>query len=105
MILVGITFVINSLDSLVRLYTDNLNLTVERFGKAKYIIGNVVLMSGLTLLFKLDFLQIQWVGALAIALIIGCFGYIMAKKYKQVAAIEHSPKENKIDFNKIELVN
>ncbi|CAM3141521.1 choline transporter [Moritella viscosa] len=105
MILVGITFVINSLDSLVRLYTDNLNLTVERFGKAKYIIGNVVLMSGLTLLFKLDFLQIQWVGALAIALIIGCFGYILAKKYKQVAAIERSPEENEIDFNKIELAN
>ncbi|MDX2319544.1 MAG: BCCT family transporter [Moritella sp.] len=105
MILVGITFVINSLDSLVRLYTDNLNLTVERFGKAKYIIGNVALMSGLTLLFKLDFLQIQWVGALAIALILGCFGYILAKKYKQVSEIERSPKENKIDFGKIELVN
>ena len=105
MILVGITFVINSLDSLVRLYTDNLNLTVERFGKAKYIIGNVALMSGLTLLFKLDFLQIQWVGALAIALILGCFGYILAKKYKQVSEIERSPKENEIDFGKIELVN
>ncbi|GIC76857.1 choline transporter [Moritella sp. F3] len=105
MILVGITFVINSLDSLVRLYTDNLNLTVARFGKAKYIIGNVALMSGLTLLFKLDFLQIQWVGALAIALILGCFVYIIAKKYKQVAAIEHSPKENEIDFDKIELAN
>lgn len=105
MILVGITFVINSLDSLVRLYTDNLNLTVARFGKVKYIIGNVALMSGLTLLFKLDFLQIQWVGALAIALILGCFGYILAKKYQQVAAIEYSPKENEIDFGKIELVN
>ncbi|EDM68752.1 putative transporter, BCCT family protein [Moritella sp. PE36] len=105
MILVGITFVINSLDSLVRLYTDNLNLTVARFGKVKYIIGNVALMSGLTLLFKLDFLQIQWVGALAIALILGCFGYILATKYKQVAAIEHSPKENKIDFGKIDLVS
>jgi len=105
MILVGITFVINSLDSLVRLYTDNLNLTVQRLGKTKYIIGNIALMSGLTLLFKLDFLQIQWVGALAIALILGCFVYILAKKYQQVSTIEHSPKENEIDFNKIELVN
>jgi len=105
MVLVGITFVINSLDSLIRLYTDNLNLTVERFGKTKYIIGNIALMSGLTLLFKLDFLQIQWVGALAIGLILACFGYILAKKYRKVAAIEHSPKENKIDFSKIELAN
>ncbi len=105
MVLVGITFVINSLDSLIRLYTDNLNLTVERFGKTRYIIGNIALMSGLTLLFKLDFLQIQWVGALAIALILGCFGYILAKKYRKVVAIEHSPAENKIDFSKIELAN
>ncbi|MCW8331379.1 hypothetical protein MD588_21525 [Photobacterium sp. SDRW27] len=105
MVLVGITFVVNSLDSLIRLYTDNLNLTVQRFGKAQYIIGNIVLMSGLTLLFKLDFLQIQWVGALAITLILGCFGYILAKQYKKVAVIECSPKENKIDFSKIELAN
>ncbi|MGF1760894.1 BCCT family transporter [Photobacterium sagamiensis] len=105
MVLVGITFVVNSLDSLIRLYTENLNLTVQRFGKAQYIIGNIVLMSGLTLLFKLDFLQIQWVGALAIALILGCFGYILVKQYKEVAIIECSPKENKIDFCKIELAS
>ncbi|GIU22613.1 BCCT family transporter [Shewanella schlegeliana] len=105
MVMVGITFVVNSLDSLIRLYTDNLNLTVERFGKTKYIIGNLALMSGLTLLFQLNFLEIQWVGALAIGLILGCFGYILATKYKKVAAIEHSPTENKIDFSKIELAN
>lgn len=105
MVIVGITFVVNSLDSLIRLYTDNLNLTVERFGKAKYILGNIVLMSSLTLLFQLNFLEIQWVGALAIGLILACFGYILATKYKTVAAIEHSPKENKIDFSKIELAN
>ena len=105
MVMVGITFVVNSLDSLIRLYTDNLNLTVERFGKTKYIIGNLALMSGLTLLFQLNFLEIQWVGALAIGLILGCFGYIMATKYNKVAAIERSPTENKIDFSKIELAN
>lgn len=105
MVFVGITFVINSLDSLIRLYTDNLNLTVERFGKTKYIIGNIVLMSSLTLLFQLNFLEIQWVGALAIGLILSCFGYIMTTKYKTVAAIEQSPAENEIDYNKIELAN
>ncbi|MEZ9594590.1 BCCT family transporter [Shewanella sp. 10N.261.52.F9] len=105
MVMVGITFVVNSLDSLIRLYTDNLNLTVERFGKVKYIVGNIVLMSSLTLLFQLNFLEIQWVGALAIGLILGCFGYIFATKYSKVAAIERSPTENKIDFSKIELAN
>ena len=105
MVIVGVTFVINSLDSLVRLYTDNLNLTVQRFGKARYLIGNIVLLSGLTLLFKLDFLQIQWVGALAIGLILGCFGYILMTHYRKVVDIERSPKANKIDFTKIELAN
>ena len=105
MVIVGITFVINSLDSLVRLYTDNLNLTVERFGKTKYIVGNIAVLSGLTLLFKLDFLQIQWVGALAIGLILGCFAYIMKNHYHTVADIERSPKANKIDFTKIELMS
>lgn len=52
MAIVGITFVINSLDSLIRLYTDNLNLNVSRVGKVKYFLGNLV-----TLLFNLDFLQ------------------------------------------------
>lgn len=105
MVLVGVTFVVNSLDSLVRLYTDNLNLTVQRLGKTKYVLGNIALLSGLTLLFKLDFLQIQWVGAVAIALILGCFGYIMATHYRQVVDIKRSPKANKIDFGKINLAN
>ncbi|MGI2170834.1 BCCT family transporter [Shewanella sp. MF05960] len=105
MVIVGITFVINSLDSLVRLYTDNLNLTVERFGKVPYIIGNVVLLSGLTLLFKLEFLEIQWVGALAIGLILSCFFFILKGHLTKVADIERSPKANKIDFTKIELLD
>jgi len=105
MAVVGITFVINSLDSLIRLYTDNLNLSVARVGRAKYFIGNLVALSLLTLLFKLDFLQIQWVGAIVIGLFFTCLGYILLTKYKEVSEIECSPKENKIDFNKIELIN
>lgn len=104
MVIVGITFVVNSLDSLVRLYTDNLNMTVKRFGKLTYMLGNIVLLTGLTLLFKLDFLQIQWVGALAIGLILGCFGYILLSHFQKVAEIERSPKSNKVDFTKIELI-
>ena len=104
MVVVGITFVVNSLDSLVRLYTDNLNIGVARVGKVKYLIGNLVALSFLTLLFKLDFLQIQWVGALVIGMFFACFGYMIFSKFKDVAAIESSPKENKIDFTKIEHV-
>ena len=104
MAVVGITFVINSLDSLIRLYTDNLNVTVARYGKVKYFFGNLVVLSLLTLLFKLDFLQIQWVGAVVIGLFFSCFGYILLNKFKDVSEIEASPKENKIDFKKIESV-
>ncbi|MBA6337398.1 MULTISPECIES: BCCT family transporter [unclassified Colwellia] len=104
MAFVGITFVINSLDSLIRLYTDNLNLSVARLGRVKYFFGNLIALSLLTLLFKLDFLQIQWVGAVVIGLFFTCFGYILFNKFKAVSEIERSPKENKIDFTKIELV-
>lgn len=100
MVIVGITFVINSLDSLIRLYTDNLNLTPKRFGKSVYIVGNLVTLCALTLLFKLDFLQIQWVGALVIGLYFSCFAYIMFMKRKEVAAINSSPEERVLDFNK-----
>ena len=68
---------VNSLDSLIRLYTDNLGLSVARYGRTTYILGNLVALSALTLLFKLEFLQIEWVGALVIALYLGCFAYIL----------------------------
>lgn len=104
MAIVGITFVINSLDSLIRLYTDNLNLSVTRLGRAKYFIGNLTALSLLTLLFKLDFLQIQWVGAVVIGIFFTCLAYILLTKYKAVSEIESAPKENSLDFNKIELI-
>ena len=105
MAIVGIAFVINSLDSLIRLYTDNLNLTVARLGKTKYFIGNLAALSVLILLFKLDFLEIQWGGAIVIGIFFTCFAFILKNKYQVVKQIERSPEENKIDFNKIELVN
>ncbi|MGB0495544.1 MAG: BCCT family transporter [Kangiellaceae bacterium] len=80
MVFVGIVFVINSLDSLIRLYTDNLNLTVERLGKARYFVGNLILLISLTFLFTLDFLKIQWVGAVVIGLMFSCLIFIFSKR-------------------------
>lgn len=54
------------------------------------------------MLFQLDFLRIQWVGALVIALYFGCFAYILAKKRSEVASIKSSPEENVLDFHRIE---
>ena len=102
MAFVGVVFVINSLDSLIRLYTDNLNLTVKRLGKFGYIALNVVTLSLLTLLFKLEFLQIQWVGALVIGLFFSCAIFIAYSKPKTVKNIDSSPKDNEIDFSKID---
>ena len=102
MVLVGITFVVNSLDSLVRLYTDNLNLTPTRLGKARYIVGNVVVLCLLTALFQLEFLEIQWVGALVIGLYFACVAYIVLFKRREVMAIDASPEGRRLDFDAIE---
>jgi len=68
MVIVGIIFVINSLDSLIRLYTVNLDLTVERFGRRRYILGNWVAMFGLILLYQFTPLKIEWIGLIVVAL-------------------------------------
>ena len=36
---------------------------------------------------------------------IGHFAFILSQKFKSVTAIKTSPKENKIDFTKIENLN
>lgn len=76
MVLVGIVFVLNSLDSLIRLYSENLALTLADLGRPKYIALHGFLMIGLTVLFSIEFIQIEWVGALVIGLSITCISYI-----------------------------
>jgi choline-glycine betaine transporter len=102
MIVVGITFVINSLDSLIRLYSDNLSITTKRFGKWNYIAGNVAVLFGLTLLFKSQWLQIQWIGAVVVGIYLACVAFIILTKRKEVLEIDASPAENELDFTKID---
>ena len=68
MVVVGVVFVINSLDSLIRLYTQNLEFTPERFGTPAYVLGNFVALSALVLLYQLTPLQIEWIGLVVIGL-------------------------------------
>ncbi|MFT5099864.1 MAG: glycine betaine transporter [Planctomycetaceae bacterium] len=68
MVGVGIIFVVNSLDSLIRLYSDNLGLSVARFGIRKYLLFNWVLIYGLVLLYQFTPFQIEWVGLVVISL-------------------------------------
>jgi choline-glycine betaine transporter len=99
---VGVLFVINSLDSLIRLYTDNLNLTMTKIGKTPYFVGNLLVLSSLTLLFTLDFLQIQWVGAVVIGLMFSCLVFILFTRLKTVSQISSSPEQNILDFTEID---
>lgn len=101
MICVGVLMVVNSLDSLIRLYTDNLSLTARRLGYRSYFVGNLIVLSALTLLFQLDFLHIEWVGALVIVLYFSCFAYIIFSKRKIVMSISAAPEENTLDFTRI----
>lgn len=87
MIVVGIIFVINSLDSLIRLYTSNMDLTVERYGKTKYIIGNFIVMYGLILAYQFTPFDIAWVGLLVIAL----YAVIYVMLFQRQAELKPQP--------------
>ncbi|MFD1008961.1 BCCT family transporter [Oceanisphaera ostreae] len=68
MVVVGVIFVINSLDSLIRLYTTNLRIEAEKLGPVRYVAFNWTLMFGLVLLFQFTPLKIEWVGLVVIGL-------------------------------------
>jgi len=79
MVIVGVVFVINSLDSLLRLYVDNLQLTPTRLGKKRYFLLHSATLAVLVALFNLDFLQIEWIGAFVIAVMLYCTGYVIVR--------------------------
>ncbi|GHA10733.1 choline transporter [Oceanisphaera arctica] len=68
MVVVGVIFVINSLDSLIRLYTTNLRIEAEKLGPVRYVAFNWTLMFGLVLLFQFTPLKIEWIGLVVIGL-------------------------------------
>lgn len=68
MVAVGIIFVVNSLDSLIRLYTDNLNLSVARLGKPKFWLMNFVIMVCLVAAYRFAKFQIHHVGLVVIGI-------------------------------------
>jgi choline-glycine betaine transporter len=68
MVVVGVIFVVNSLDSLIRLYTTNLSITVDRFGKLQYIIANWIALAGLVLLYQFTPLKIEWIGLVVVGI-------------------------------------
>jgi choline-glycine betaine transporter len=68
MVSVGVVFVVNSLDSLTRLYSDNLDLTVKRMGGKAYVGFHFCLLFGLILLYQFTPFKIEWVGLVVIGI-------------------------------------
>jgi choline-glycine betaine transporter len=77
MLLVGVVFVVNSLDSLTRLYTGNLNWTVDELGMRKYVTFHWLLLYTLILLYRFTPLQIEWIGLVVIGLYLLITGLII----------------------------
>ena len=68
MVAVGIIFVVNSLDSLTRLYSENLDLTVKKLGMPLYVLAHWLLLFGLVMLYQFTPFKIEWVGMVVICL-------------------------------------
>ncbi|MEM7459562.1 MAG: BCCT family transporter [Pseudomonadota bacterium] len=75
MVIVGVIFVVNSLDSLTRLYSENLGLTVKRLGGPAYVAAHWGLLFGLILLYQFTPLKIEWIGLVVIG--IYCAIYVL----------------------------
>ncbi len=81
MVIVGVIFVINSLDSLIRLYSENLDLTVPKLGTSRYVATHWLLLFGLILLYQLTPLKIEWIGLV----VIGLYGCIYTLVFRRRA--------------------
>jgi len=80
MVVVGVIFVINSLDSLIRLYTQNLGVTTDRFGKIFYVIGNWAALSTLVLLYMFTPLKIEWIGLVVVGIYIAIYFLVLRRR-------------------------
>ena len=84
MVVVGVLFVINSLDSLIRLYTQNLGITVKRFGKLPYLAGNWLALVALVLLYQLTPLKIEWVGLIVVGIYLTIYWLVFRRRQELV---------------------
>ena len=94
MIVVGIIFVLNSLDSLTRLYTDNLNLSVERLGKLRYVAFHWCALFGLVLLYQFTPLKIEWIGLVVIALYAAIYFLVYRRRDQAFADLRRGSHTN-----------
>ena len=91
MVGVGVVFVVNSLDSLIRLYSDNLSLTTRRLGTPAYIAGHWVLMCSLVLAFQFTPLRIEWIGLVVIGLYAAIYALLVQRRRTLLSALVPAP--------------
>jgi len=82
MVVVGVIFVINSLDSLIRLYTQNLGVTTERFGRWQYVAGNWFALSALVILYKFTPLKIEWIGLIVVGIYLAVYWLVFQRRQR-----------------------
>jgi choline-glycine betaine transporter len=90
MVVVGIVFVVNSLDSLIRLYSDNLGLTARRLGTSTYVATHWLLMYALVLAFQFTPLQIEWIGLVVIGLYAAVY-LLLLRRWRTIRRLPPSP--------------
>ena len=81
MIGVGVVFVINSLDSLIRLYSDNLGLSARRLGTPAYVACHWTLMATLVLAFQFTPLKIEWIGLVVIGIYAATYLLVLRRRH------------------------
>lgn len=91
MIVVGILFVINSLDSLARLYSHNLGLTVDALGRSRYVLTHAGLLAGLVVLYQFTPLKIEWIGMIVIGLYVAIYGLVFSKRAELMGSASDAP--------------
>ncbi len=88
MIFVGVVFVINSLDSLIRLYSANLDWSVRRLGRARYYPLHFGLQLSLVLAYQFTPFRIEWVGLVVIGLYAAVYFVALRRPTAVVMAVQ-----------------
>jgi choline-glycine betaine transporter len=91
MIVVGILFVINSLDSLTRLYSQNLGLTVEALGRYRYVLTHAGMLAGLVVLYQFTPLKIEWIGMIVIGLYVAIYALVFTRRSELTDRASQTP--------------
>ncbi|MCA1491796.1 choline transporter [Sinorhizobium alkalisoli] len=86
MVTVGIVFVVNSLDSLIRLYGLNLGWTKTRLGPAYYPL-HFFLQLGLVMAYQFTPFKIEWVGVVVIGIYAAVYALMLRRRTLVRAAV------------------